>query len=467
MAYFLEELQLDGIEVLSIQSCEIDNQMGEHGSLDLAAYIESEDQLLYHEDINQQIRLYIKKRNKKHLLFCGIITQMEMVCSGEMTLLYLTAKSMSYLMDIEKKSRSFQIGTTTYEELVKQILVPYEGNVQYCIGDKMIGHWRIQYEETDWKFLNRLLSEIGGILTPAAEQPGIALYVGIPKTDLYKLPYEIVSMNKDMQAYYYHKANGKECLAANYTRYQIKSTIMLSMFDCVAINSINPPIISRTVTFVNGQMFCEYLLQNKSGITVLPVYPMHMVGIALGGTVIGVQEDLVQVHLDIDSEANGSGAYWLPFSTVSAAADGTGWYCMPEPGNHVKIYFPCKELSKAIALNAVNDYVKPVSGEDQMGDVDRVYLSTSHGKKLVMAGGGIEMSAGGASIAITSDGTIILNANNEIRFEATNDIKISAEGVICLRSEIASSVTKSDETSSITVDGSGIILLTGKDIQIE
>lgn len=469
MAFFLEELRLEGIELISIQGCEITSQMGEHGRLYLSAYIEDDQQLLYHRDQNQPLHLYVQKRAKEITLFYGIITQLEITCSGGSMLLVLEARTLSYLMDIEKRSRSFQHKEALYSEIVGTVLAEHQVNYHFCATDREIGEWLIQYEETDWQFLQRVVSSLGVSLTPAADYEHSAVYIGIPDTEAAAVPYEIILMNKDMLSYHYHEANGYEVYPVNYTRYQIKSPVMAKLFDRLIVSGTDFSIISSSYYFIQGQMVCQYLLQKKEGVLILPVDPMQMVGIALPGTIIGVNADQVQVHLAIDPVCDPATAYWIPYSTVSAAADGTGWYCMPEIGDLANVYFPCKELSQAIALNAVNAYPQPTSGEDRMGNVNRVYLSTIHDKKIILDEDRIKIASDGESTAveILGDGTIALRAADKVKLIATQDIELFAEQRVEFRAVEASAVTNESLTSSITVDSKGAVLLTGTDILVD
>ena len=38
----------------------------------------------------------------------------------------------------------------------------------------------------------------------------------------------------------------------------------------------------------------------------------------------------------------GCGTRVFPYATVYSTPDGTGWYCMPEIGDAVRLYFPCE-----------------------------------------------------------------------------------------------------------------------------
>ena len=73
------------------------------------------------------------------------------------------------------------------------------------------------------------------------------------------------------------------------------------------------------------------------------------------GIVQAVQKDQVQVHLvDIDSEYDGAGNVWLPYSTAYSSSDGSGFYCMPAEGDQVRVFFPGSDEGKAFAASSVS-----------------------------------------------------------------------------------------------------------------
>lgn len=126
--------------------------------------------------------------------------------------------------------------------------------------------------------------------------------------------------------------------------------------------------------------------------------------------------------------------YWFPYSTLSASSDGSGWYCMPEVGDDVRIYFPSKAESEAIALSAVSNYDAPQSGEDRMSDPDNRYLRTKSGQELALAPGYIKLSCGKAASAVTiqTDGKVKIQSQSMVKAMAQEEIAIHAEEQVTL-----------------------------------
>ena len=59
----------------------------------------------------------------------------------------------------------------------------------------------------------------------------------------------------------------------------------------------------------------------------------------VSGKITATQKAVVQVSIDKD-ENEEAGVRWLPYATVYSTPDGTGWYCMPEGGDSIRLYAP-------------------------------------------------------------------------------------------------------------------------------
>ena len=77
-------------------------------------------------------------------------------------------------------------------------------------------------------------------------------------------------------------------------------------------------------------------------------------GCSLKAKVTGVKEDRVQVRLMGDERGNQYITLWHPYATVYSTPDGTGWYCMPEIGDEVRLTIPGKEEKEAYVTSSVH-----------------------------------------------------------------------------------------------------------------
>lgn len=438
--YSLHDINVTGLPINEVLECEIESQIGEHSTLTLLAYADEED-VLYELPDCQEVTICLGEGEGRRILFSGIVTNVQMSEQGQMKTVQIKAKSRSWLMDRTKYSRSFQNIKMTYKALVKEVLNYYNDEdseeEQYdmiCEGaDQEIGNLYIQYEETDWEFLKRVLSMAGLVVTPDCRQDKLKLYVGVPELTEADVSYHVLGIDKDMESYYLLKANGRDVRAADFTRYQIVSEQLLGMFETVSIQGKKLAVYSSRYVFKNQEMLGIYGLQSSLGLKRAATYPMHLIGVALTGKVFHVSGTKIQAALEIDKGHVERAVFWFPFSTLSASPDGSGWYCMPEEGDDVRIYFPSKQEKEAVALSAVSNYdASQAGGEDRMSDPNSRYLRTKAGQELALAPDHIKLSCGekASSVMIDTDGTVTVQAQNAVQATAETSVTLHAEEAI-------------------------------------
>lgn len=432
--YSLHDIEVNGLDLAEVLECEIESRAGEHSTLVILARV-TEEEFVFEISDCQDLEVLLREGEGRKILFSGILTDIQITESGQVKTVRIEGKSRSWLMDREKHSRSFQNAKMTFQELAQEILANYkDADLIYAAAGKAVGSLIVQYEETDWEFLQRVLSREGIMITPDCRQPGLKLYAGVPELVESAFPCHILDMEKDMDGYYELKANGREVHASDFTRYTVVSEQLMGIFDPVRIQG-NPFVVyACRYSFEDQEMQGTYKLQSAKGLTRPVIYPMHLIGVALNGNVVNVSGTKVQVAMAIDGNSRKRALYWLPYSTLSASSDGSGWYCMPEVGDDVRIYFPSKAESEAIALSAVSNYDAPQSGEDRMSDPDNRYLRTKSGQELALAPGYIKLSCGKAASAVTiqTDGKVKIQSQSMVKAMAQEEIAIHAEEQVTL-----------------------------------
>lgn len=435
--YSLHDINVMGLPINEVLECEIESKIGEHSTLVLLAYVDRED-VLYELPDCQEVTVCLGNGEESRILFSGIVTNMQMSEQGQMKTLQVRAKSRSWLMDRTKYSRSYQNTKMTYRELAKEVLNYYEDKEDpkgqcdmVCAGaEQEIGNLYIQYGETDWEFLNRVLSMTGLAITPDSRQDKLKLYVGVPELEEVELSYHVLGIDKDMESFYLLKANGRDVRAADFTRYQIVSEQLLGMFETVSVQGKKLAVYSSRYVFKNQEMLGIYGLQGPQGLKRTASYPMHLIGVAMMGKVVHVSGTKIQAALEIDKSHVDRAVFWFPFSTLSVSQDGSGWYCMPEEGDDVRIYFPSKQEKEALALSAVSNYNAPETGEeDRMSDPNSRYLRTKAGQELALAPDYIKLSCDkqASSVAIDTDGKVTIQAQTKVMAEAQESVMLRAE----------------------------------------
>lgn len=469
MGYNLHDIKVIGLDLLNVLYCRLEGTLGEHSSMELHAFIEKKDDFLYDLPSYHPVELQVHGDAGTIILFSGIVTEISFESSSEMSIVKIKGKSYSWLMDLTKKSRSFQdiqMGCTAF---LNCVMADYPGSsIFYAAQEMPIGKLIVQYEETDWQFLKRVFSMAGLTITPYEYQAGIKLYAGIPLLSENQIPYQIREMDKDMESYYRLKANGRPVHVSDFTRYQVSSQQLLRLFDTVEVNGLPFTIYSYVYDFRSQEMIGIYGLQSAQGLSVSTVYPMHLIGVALTGKVVNVSGTKVQVALEIDRDSGNPAVFWFPYSTMSASPNGSGWYCMPEIGDAVRIYFPSKNEQEAIALSSVSNYPAPQGGgTDRMQDPNTRYLRTKAGQELALTPELMILSCGGgiSSVTILNDGTITVNAQQKVLVDATGPVTLHAEENLTVQAQELISL-QSLQGGKVSLGGAQIEL-SGTEVKID
>lgn len=434
--YSLHDVKVTGLSLDKILACEIQSHIGEHSTLKLSGLVENEEEFLYGVSDGQDIEVIIQGSEGTKILFSGIVTGVSITESGQMKTACVEGKSRSWLMDRMKHSRSFQNAHITFQALTQEILKDYTGSSLIYTGDSQeIGNLIIQYEETDWDFLKRVLSLVGLALTPDSQKAGLKLFAGVPKFPETALSYTVLEMDKDMDSYYYLKANKREVHAADFTQYIISSEQLMGIFDTAAVQGQPLAVYAYQYSFEQQEMIGTYCLQSAKGLVVQASYPMHLIGAALMAKVVRVSKNKIQAAMEIDGAHIERAVHWFPYSTLSASPDGSGWYCMPEIDDDVRIYFPSKQEAEAIALSAVSNYDAPQGGSDQMQDPNNRYFRTKYGQELALNADSVKLSCNEdkSSITILTDGTIRIQAQESVNVQAKEKITLYAENALSIR----------------------------------
>ncbi|MDE7272182.1 MAG: phage late control D family protein [Lachnospiraceae bacterium] len=468
MAYAADKLVVEGLPITRLDKLEIQCGPGEHGWCRLTGYVESEngEELIYGMQENTPIQVFADGS----LMFGGLITNIKISGAGNTCYVEAECRTRSILMDQKKRSRSFQNTDMTYSELAQVVLSEYDNaEISFSIPDAPIGEIAVQYRETDWQFLKRMLSMVYAPLTchPAAEN--IQLYAGVPQIPYRNWSCEVVGFCKEMGEFQYWKQLGKGTGDDKFQIIALRTDIMAELFESLEIFGQSLSVRSVSGKMDKGIFECRCELQKAEGILARQEYPMHLIGTALEGTVLEVAGVEIRVHLKIDDENNQPEIYWFPFSTLSASQDGSGWYYMPEKGDQVRIYFPTKHTKDAIAVSAVSSYDgKNDSVPDRMGTPSTKYLRNPSGQELKMGEDGVTLSCNGgtASVTMGNGGDVTLYAANTLLVQASNNVELTAETEINL-SAAQAAVVSCAQGGGIQMQPGGTLQVQGTEVKID
>jgi hypothetical protein len=257
-----------------------------------------------------------------------------------------------------------------------------------------------------------------------------------------------------------------------------------------------------------GILTHKYVLAGKKSEYKKKVYNSKIIGASIQGKVMDIVRDEVKVKLDCDQEWSKGTAYLFPYSTMYASDDQTGWYCMPEKGDDVRIYFPGAKEAEGIALSTVRkklppeafssgsensgtskassdsgsskttnvtttivkqEMLQPIVHFDQdlkkdlMANPNTKFILTPKGQKIMFEEDKITIvgATGGASITLTEAGSIIINSNNKVTIQTGKQIEMISESIVMVGDQIEMS-TKGAK-GGITID-QGQVVLSGVEI---
>lgn len=468
MAYAADQITVNGVQLRSLEQLDMKSEPGEHGELSLCGYLDGEsgEEILYEFTEDDSISVYAAQT----LLFSGIITKTKIYGSGRTIKIEVEAKSRSILMDRKKKSRSFQDTSMTYSQLVRFILAEYPGSdIMLSIEDQPLGEIAVQYKETDWTFLKRMLSQLYAVISCRAASDTLQLYGGVPAVMKETWDYEINGYRKELGKYDYWLQQGKDVSDTDFFTMSIVTNHVPELFEEVT-NSGKPLIIqSYSYSMIKGMLYCYCSLQKKEGVLAPPIYPMHLIGVALEGNVLEISGTKIRLHLKIDDGNSLGDSYWFPFSTLSASPDGSGWYYMPEKGDNIRVYFPSKFTKDVIAVSAVSNYDGKSGGvPDRMGNPSTKYLSNPGGQQMKLAEDGVYLacSGGAASVKIGNDGAIEIASQSTVEVSAENNVSIEAEEAVLIQaSEVA--VISCSKGGTMQMPSDGNLYIQGSEVKLD
>jgi hypothetical protein len=391
----------------------------------------------------------------KTLLFKGIVSWVEIKAVRDIYYLEGEAVSLTKLLDVKLQSRSFQNENLTYETLTKQIVDQYNGAVKdYASKSQKIGKVIIQLNETDWQFLKRLASRFYTGLFPYLRADTPKLYFGLPEEggEAVKLENFHYRVRKKLGEYRYSSENSlPDITEDDFIYYEVESEKLLNLGTTVSFNGTTLYVCEATAFLENAVLKHNYLIAPKRGLSRKTVYNEQIVGQSLEGRVIDVAKDNVRVHLAIDPQQNKDEAFWFPYSSVYTAEGNSGWYCMPEKEDYVRIYFPSKKEEEGVAISSVRKDSRD-SQNNKVGNPDIKYFRTKSGKELMLSP---------SEIVITGkDDEIFLRLNDKdgITIYSKKKVNIVAKQDLTMESEEAKVIIKAQEGIEVSCDSSNIKL---------
>ena len=432
----------------SILDCKGRKAFGEHGYLIITGIIKKEREVEYLEKakILDRVQVVMSSMNEEAVLFNGVLYEFFINHDDGVPILTVHLKTGSYLADIKKHVRSFQKIGEKYETLAQICLKEYEG--AKCIIGKIYPiqtkSFLMQFNETDWEFLNRLASLSNSLVLADDETGNVKLYFGIPQ---FKRIRNINSGDYTVYANLENRYKGEKDIVF----YEVEEREVYKVGEKVRFNDKILIIYAINTMWKGNELVHTYLLTTEEGIAAGKTVNKILSGNSILANVTGVERDKVTIEIEMDENSDNENKKWFPYATIYSTPDGTGWYCMPEIGDKVRVYFPTDDENDAYVESSVHlenkeNRVKPEEKsimnhqkKEILFTPDSLILRNNKGLSIELLDE--------QGIKIVSDKSVFINSKDTIYIKSnTDEIKMSAgkgiemkQGSSCLK--IAEKIT--------------------------
>lgn len=341
----------------------IDEEINNHTSLQLHGDLPMNEGV----SVGQEIKVTAVNNSnelagmlRSDLLFTGVIEKVETTGS----FITIEAKSFSIALDRKKRKRSFQDIKKTYDDVIK--VIKNEGKydkfnfILPSKNNKTIDNLLIQYDETDWEFLKRIVSHFNEAIViengKSSDKDGGGSgekkwniwtgFVAEGSKPLDKANY-IIKGNENLKESY--------LLVSSRVKYEVGSLIT---------NIGKTYLVAKVkISYVNSIITYEYRMVEKDKLNIPKQNNLNISGESVLAEVVevGTGENLTRVRVDFvfedtivkkgekeekpklepEEEGNtrtGWNKYWFKFATPYSSGNG-GIYFMPELKDRLLINF--------------------------------------------------------------------------------------------------------------------------------
>lgn len=451
-----------------IKNLKITRELNEHAKLQISGIISDENVDRYVEvaDADEIIKVSVKDDEGNVTdLFEGIVTNIGIKASSDVRTLEVEALSKTFLMDIKKKNRSFQDENYSYDDVFNIINKGYSNvqivdNITYGAKiDKLI----VQYKETDWELIKRLASHFNGAVVAECQLADIKYSLGgSGENKVYDINEFNYSIKKGLQEYNIKSSNEDyELTDINLVSYEITTHKIISLYNNVSFKGRKLFVYKCEIEMVDGVLSNKYTLRDEKGMKARKIYNNKIIGISLSGDILDTKNDVVKINLEIDEKQEKETARWFQYSTVYSSEDGTGWYCMPEVGDAIRLYFPDNEEKNGYVISSVN--LKSSNSEKRSNPAIK-NIGTKYGKQIIMKPGEVDIIANdNLLMKMTDDGGIEIMSDKKIILDAKDDIEITSKSKISIQGNAG--VELSQASASVNIQDN--ITVSGEKINIQ
>lgn len=446
-------IEIDGSSCfLSVDHFELVKEVGCHSTLKVGGCLEFQT--------NKNFSKHLNWLNKNiDVLFCsdlipseaiyvfhGTITDVRLNKSGENLLCSVEAKSLSYRLDLNKKTRFFQNSEKTYRHIFDHILRNYDRVFlrEVPFLSQNVEDFIVQNEETDWDFLCRIARRCKTPIFLLDSNEKLEIY-----SDSKTEPADLVCESLEISATVENETIG------------LKTDKMLKIGEIIKLDGSFYYVCRAVFKLVNSVVKNFYLLR-KNLQADLKAHDSGLTGKLFKAVVTenNDPERLGRVKLCFDGEDVWPSSRYFNFLTPYSSSEGgagTGFFSMPEKNEKVVVQFA--DENECYASHVLRD--KP---DKNLADSSHKIWRNSKGKELRLTDNSISISAKDDKVHIFLDEKKIEILNHGLHISLSekeaffkqlkNEIRINSDG-IAIKSGKARLTLRKDE---VIIKGSKIKL---------
>ena len=438
-----ERIVIHPFEALKIEEYQGFEQINEHAYTKVAGQVpfDKKEEYMQLGRNHTWVRVAAVAQQRERILFYGVLESMREEIKGASCRMELVLKSGTVLMDYQEKMRSFQSESLTYGELLDICNEGYDSaaKTMTVAKEKTIDQFIMQYHETDWEFIKRLASMNHTAVIANCSAKGEKYYFGLPdSSDIITGDCVEYYTQCDIQEYWKKKGSGLSVTPADTMSYIWESREIYNLGDGGNIEG-RGLFVWKIIREMKGNiLYHTYYMQPKQTFRMPVQNNYRLSGASLFGIVKAVRGEKVQIEIFNDENKNKTGIRWFPYATVYSSGDGTGWYCMPEPGDKIRLYFPNEHDREAYAVSAYHE-----AGADLRKNHKCKFWRNREGKEIQLAPGRILLTNNNGTyielsdadgIDIVSTGHVTLSAGETLRISSSgSSIEMSAPNKVRLK----------------------------------
>ncbi len=437
-----ERLSLRPFEDFRISNYESIQAVNEHARAKIRGSIPFERREDYMRAGRQTtwVQVVAVSEGKEWILFYGVIEQIQIEIRNRTCMAELRLCSGTRLMDYELHTRSFQNKKLIYREVLDVCSQGYEKSAKIMTEGRetTIPHFIMQYQETDWEFIKRLAAMNHTVVCADCSTKGEKYYFGLPERKA--VPEDSLceyQVEYDMGEYWNKKGSGLSIREEDAASYILEGREAHFLGEKKILNGKERYIWKIECSLKGNELYHTCYMKSRTGLQAASYANPKLAGVSLLAQVVGVKDEKVRIKINCDENKEKSGTAWYSFSTVYSSPDGTGWYCMPENGDLVRLYFPTGREEDAYVASAYHEeegtlrthpeckFWRNKEGKEIRLTPERILLTNNQGSYVSLSDEeGIEMVSKGTVTIRSGNSLSIISENSSIELSAPKKISL-------------------------------------------